>query len=134
MIRRNTSNARNYPETLTTSQLVGSKGIDVTKACDSKNTVINMVNLEVAEDGGLQLRKPLIKDAIDSPYTEENGNKVVYYGQLFNNTDISIAMKDGQSYLQLGNSIKVIQYNLKYVDYNTKNFPLHFFPASQHHQ
>lgn len=117
MIRRNTSNARNYPETLTTSQLVGSKGIDVTKACDSKNTVINMVNLEVAEDGGLQLRKPLIKDAIDSPYTEENNYKVVYYGQLFNNTDISIAMKDGQSYLQLGNITKVIQYNLKYVDY-----------------
>lgn len=117
MIRRNTSNARNYPESLTTAQLVGSKGIDVTKACDSKNTVINMVNLEVAEDGGLQLRKPLIKDAIDSPYTEENNTKVVYYGQTFDNIDISIAMKDGQSYLQLGNITKVIKYNLKYTEH-----------------
>lgn len=116
MIRRNTSNARNYPETLTTAQLVGSKGIDVTKACDSKNTVVNMVNLEVAEDGGLQLRKPIIK-GYSSPYEGKDGVKVIYYGQTFENTDISIAMKDGQSYMWLGTSTYTAKYKLKYTDY-----------------
>ena len=98
MIRRNTSNARNYPESLTTSQLVGSKGIDVTKACDSKNTVINMVNLEVAEDGGLQLRKPIEK-GWSSPYDNKKDFKVIYFGNTFDDNFISIAMKDGQSYM-----------------------------------
>ena len=116
MIRRNTSNARNYPESLTTAQLVGSKGIDVTKACDSKNTVVNMVNLEVAEDGGLQLRKPIIK-GYSSPYEGKDGVKVIYYGQTFEDTDISIAMKDGQSYMWLGTSTYTAKYKLKYTDY-----------------
>ena len=66
MIKRTTPNYRKITENLQDNSFTGSGGIDISKAPTSRETVKDMTNFEVAEDGGLRLRKPLIlkKDLI----------------------------------------------------------------------
>lgn len=109
MIRRNSSNARNYNERLTSAQFVGVKGIDVNKACDSKNTLLNLVNFDVDEDGGLKLRKPLIFSK-DCPYPMEKVD-CIYFNYLFDNvTMLTIKPYNDNYYIYIGNNTIALKY------------------------
>ena len=60
MIKRTTPKYRKITENLQDNSFTGTNGIDVSKPPTSRETVLNMANLEVDNDGGLRLRKPLV--------------------------------------------------------------------------
>lgn len=77
MIRRNTTNGQNYIERFDESSFVASSGINTTTPPTSSNTVVDINNFDIAEDGGLTLRKPLI-----NKYSW-NTDEVVFLNYIF---------------------------------------------------
>ena len=103
MIKRTTPKYRKITENLQDNSFTGTGGIDISKSATSRETVYNMNNFEVDNDGGLRLRKPLV---LKTNYYKLIGSKeILKIITLYDtNSKLIIAKQNNNYYLYCYNS------------------------------
>ena len=118
MIKRTSAGYRKLTENLQDNSFTGSNGIDITKAPTSRETVVDMTNLEVDNDGGLRLRKPLVLK-LNYPVIVGKSS-IIKVVNLYNNTSkLIICKEDSNYYLYCYSNYELIPIN--FYDNDTKN-------------
>lgn len=118
MIKRTSAGYRKLTENLQDNSFTGSNGIDITKAPTSRETVVDMTNLEVDNDGGLRLRKPLVLK-LNYPVIIGKSSIIKVISLYDNESKLIICKEDSNYYLYCYSNSELIP--ITFYDNDTKN-------------